>query len=387
MTARDTALIGADIFDGTTLHSNAALLVRIDKSIEVLSEKDVPKSTAKHRLDGGIIAPGFVDLQVNGGGGVMFNDAQDIATLRTIARAHATTGTAALLPTLITDTPERTRAAIEAVVGAIAEKTPGIIGIHLEGPHLSVARKGAHDASLIRAMTDADMAVYLDAADRLANVMLTVAPENVSDDQIARLVRAGVIVSLGHTDASYDRCMQAFDAGARCATHLFNAMSQLSSRAPGLVGAALTHPNICAGLIADAVHVHPATMRAALGAKSVAAKQGPGQIFLVTDAMATGGCDIQEFVLNGRKVRRENGRLTLEDGTLAGADLEFSRAISVLVDQVGVKITDAVAMATRVPAQILRDDMGFGRIGVRDNGLIHLDKITHRPGSIAALLR
>ena len=386
MTPRETALIGADIFDGNAVHSDAALLVRADGSVAIAAVDAVPEGCVVRRLDGGIIAPGFVDLQVNGGGGVMFNDAQTAQTLQIMAQAHATTGTAALLPTLITDTPARTRAAIDAVACAIDEKVPGIIGIHLEGPHLSVARKGAHDASLIRAMTDADMAVFLDAADRLANVMLTVASENVRDDQIAQLAQAGVIVSLGHTDASFDRCMSAFDAGARCATHLFNAMSQLGSREPGLVGAALTHPGASAGLIADAIHVHPATMQAALAAKMAAAKGAPGRIFLVTDAMATGGCDLQEFTLNGRTVRREKGRLTLEDSTLAGADLNFGRAVSVLVDQVGVSVPDAVAMATSIPAGLLRDDMGFGRIGGLENGLVHLDKTTLQPQQIASFL-
>ena len=386
MTARETALIGADIHDGLTLHKGAALMARADGSVAVVSSDDVPMGCATQHLDGGIIAPGFVDLQVNGGGGVMFNDAQTVETLQVMAKAHATTGTAALLPTLITDTPDRTRAAIDAVARAIDEKLPGIIGIHLEGPHLSVARKGAHDPSLIRPMTDADIAVLLDAANRLANVMLTVAPENVRDDQISALAAAGVIVSLGHTDASFDRCMSAFDAGASCATHLFNAMSQLGNREPGLVGAVLTHPAVSAGLIADAVHVHPATMRAALSAKSVVAKDGPGQIFLVTDAMATGGCDIQEFTLNGRIVRRENGRLTLGDGTLAGADVDFGRAISVVMDQVGVGLQDAVAMATTLPAHLLRDDMGFGRIDGLENGLVHLDKTTNQPRHIASLL-
>jgi len=381
MSAQNTALIGADIFDGEALHSDAALVARADGVVAIVAVDDLPQSCDRRQIDGGIIVPGFVDLQVNGGGGVMFNDAQTVEALQVMAEAHATTGTAALLPTLITDTAERTRAAIDAVAQAIDEKLLGIIGIHLEGPHLSVARKGAHDASLIRAMTDADMAVFLDAADRLANVMLTVAPENVSDNQIAQLAKAGVIVSLGHTDASYDRCMAAFDAGARCATHLFNAMSQLSSREPGLVGAALAHPNVNAGLIADAVHVHPATMRMAL-----AAKTGPVQVFLVTDAMATGGCDIQEFTLNGRVVRRENGRLTLEDGTLAGADLEFGRAVSVLVDQVGLPMQDAIGIATSVPAGLLRDDMGFGRIGTWDNGLVHLAQTTWKPRHIASLL-
>jgi N-acetylglucosamine-6-phosphate deacetylase len=161
--------------------------------------------------------------------------------------------------------------------------------------------------------------------------------------------------------------MSAFDAGARCATHLFNAMSQLGSRAPGLVGAALTHPNVNAGLIADGIHVHPATMRLAL-----AAKQGPSQMFLVTDAMATGGCDIQEFMLNGRRVGRDNGRLTLEDGTLAGADIDFASAISMLIDQVGISTQNAVAMATSIPAQMLRDDMGFGGMNGSQTGLFYL---------------
>ncbi len=382
MIARDIALTGADIYDGQTLYSDAVLLVRATGEVSVVAKGKLPEGVEMRPLDGGVIAPGFVDLQVNGGGGVMFNDAQTVETLQIMAAAHATTGTAALLPTLITDTPECTQAAIDAVVQAVDEKVSGIIGIHLEGPHLSVARKGAHDASLIRPMTDADMAMLLDAADRLANVMLTVAPENVRNDQIAQLAKAGIIVSLGHTDASYDRCMAAFDAGARCATHLFNAMSQLGSRAPGLVGAALAHGGVSAGLIADAVHVHPATMRAAL-----AAKNGPGRMFLVTDAMATGGCDIGEFTLNGRVVRRENGRLTLEDGTLAGADLDFAKAISILRTQVGVSAQEAVAMATSVPAGLLRDPMGFGQIDGRVSGLVHLDKTSNQSTRIARLVQ
>ncbi|MGC1496994.1 MAG: N-acetylglucosamine-6-phosphate deacetylase [Sulfitobacter sp.] len=381
MTARDVALIGADIYDGKALQSGKALLVRTDGRVAVLDVDALPKGCTTRHLNGGMIAPGFVDLQVNGGGGVMFNDAQTVETLNTMAQAHATTGTTALLPTLITDTPERTRAAIDAVVQAIDEKLPGIAGIHLEGPHLSVARKGAHDGSLIRAMSDKDMTVFLDAANRLANVMLTVAPENVRDDQITQLSKAGVVVSLGHTNASFDRCMAAFDAGARCATHLFNAMSQLGSREPGLVGAALTHPEVHAGLIADAIHVHPATIRTAL-----AAKQGPGQIFLVTDAMATGGCDIQSFCLNGREIRREDGRLTLEDGTLAGADLEFGQAMSVLVDQVGTPAKDAIAMATSIPAHLLRDDMGFGRLGASIEGIQYIDLKARETCAISAVL-
>ncbi|MCG3268102.1 N-acetylglucosamine-6-phosphate deacetylase [Yoonia sp. I 8.24] len=351
------AYLGAQIFDGQTLHDDHALGVGGDGYLSVLPRQALPEGCPITHLAGGVIAPRFVDLQVNGGGGVMFNDDQSVATLRVIAQAHATTGTGAILPTLITDTPARTAAAIDAVDAAIAQKVDGIVGIHLEGPHLSVARKGAHDPHLIRAMDDMDLRVLLNAADRLANVMVTLAPENVTPLQIKQLSDAGITVSLGHTDADVDTCHAAFDAGARCVTHLFNAMSQLGSRAPGLVGAALARDDVYAGLIADAIHVHPTTMRIAL-----AAKPQSERVFLVTDAMATAGSDIQKFSLNGRDVFRHDGRLTLDDGTLAGADLAMPRAIDVMVEQVGDDIGQAFARATSTPAQLLRDPGTAGMI-------------------------
>lgn len=363
-----TAYVGADIHDGTDLHEDAALIAYPDGGAEIISLEILPDAMTRHALPEGIITPGFVDLQVNGGGGVMFNDDQSVSALRTIAEAHTAIGTAALLPTLITDTPERTRAATAAVEQAIAARVPGIIGIHLEGPHLSVARKGAHDPDLIRPMTDEDMTVFLSAADRLPNVKLTVAPENTTCEQISELTDAGVIVSLGHSDASYDTCMRAFDAGACCVTHLFNAMSQLGNRDPGLVGAALSHGEVHAGLIADGIHVHPASMRAAL-----AAKTGPGRIFLVTDAMATAGSNITEFTLNQRKVLRRNRRLTLENGTLAGADLDLTRAISVLVNEVGQPLESAISRATSTPCELLRENDGIGRFTGRCEGLKYID--------------
>lgn len=308
-------------------------------------------------LGGGVIVPGFVDLQVNGGGGVMFNDHQDVATLRTIAQAHASTGTVAILPTLITDTHARTRAAIDAVEQAIAEGVAGIAGIHLEGPHLSVARKGAHDPKLIRPMEQADLALMLHAAERLPNVMVTVAPENTTPAQITAMADAGIVVSLGHTDAGFDTCMAAFAAGARCVTHLFNAMSQMGNREPGLVGATLAHGDIYAGMIADGIHVHPNTLRVAL-----AAKPDPERLFLVTDAMATAGSPITGFSLNGREVFRENHRLTLADGTLAGADLEMARAVSVMVNDAGDSLASAVARTSAIPAQLLRSRGTLGTL-------------------------
>jgi N-acetylglucosamine-6-phosphate deacetylase len=354
-----TALLGAKIHDGTAMHGGKALVHENGILVGMLDQNDLPEGCTKQHLNGGVIIPGFVDLQVNGAGGVMFNDSQSVETLETMSRALASVGTLAFMPTLITDIPERSQAAIDAVAAAIERGVAGVVGLHLEGPHLSIKRKGAHDPSLIRSMTDADLTMIIKAAEHLPNVMLTLAPENATVDQVAALHQAGVIVSLGHTDASYDICMDYMAIGARCATHLFNAMSQLGNREPGLVGATLDNGTVSAGLIADGFHVHPASIRAALRAK-----QGPEQIFLVSDAMATVGSGITEFELNGRVIYRQDGRLTLSDGTLAGADLDFPKALRVMINDVGVSPSAAIAMATSIPAGILRSSGGFGQLTV-----------------------
>ncbi|MCU9846858.1 N-acetylglucosamine-6-phosphate deacetylase [Defluviimonas sp. WL0024] len=358
---------GAMIFDGDRL-GPGALLVDRGRIAAILPPEARPDATETVVLPGGILAPGFVDLQLNGGGGVMFNDAPSVATLARIAEAHERLGTLMFLPTLITDTSAQTRAAIDAVEGAIAAGISGVAGLHLEGPHLSLARKGAHDPALIRPMEEGDLAMLLDAARRLPRLMVTLAPESVSLAQISALSEAGVIVSLGHTDADFATCKAAVTAGARLATHLFNAMSPLGHREPGLVGTALTTGALDAGLIADGIHVHPAAMAAAL-----AAKAGPGEIFLVTDAMAPAGTGIRRFELNGREILRRDGRLTLADGTLAGADLNFTRAIRVLRDDVGVALDRALAMASRIPARVLglTDRCGMLEPG-RDADFVHL---------------
>jgi len=350
------AYLGADIFDGEIRLQGHALLVEDGRVSALVHEGAIPDAAGVTWLDGGLIAPGFVDLQVNGGGGVMFNDDPSVDVLRVMARAHAGLGATAILPTLITDTARHTRAAIAAVETALVEGVAGIIGLHLEGPHLSVARKGAHEAGLIREMQADDLALLCEAAARLPVLMVTLAPENVSPDQIRVLAAAGVIVSLGHSDAGFEPCMAAAEAGASCVTHLFNAMSQLGNREPGLVGAALTSGGLSAGLIADGIHVHPATIRAAL-----AAKQGPGRVFLVSDAMSVAGSAQTEFTLNGRLIRREGGRLTLEGGTLAGADLDQLTAIRNLVGWGIVGEDAALAMATSIPADVIGATR-FGRL-------------------------
>ncbi|UPH71790.1 N-acetylglucosamine-6-phosphate deacetylase [Abyssibius alkaniclasticus] len=353
------ALTGATIFDGESRISGHALVLDAGRVLGILPPGQLPEGAEIQTLEGGLLTAGFVDLQVNGGGGVMLNDAPEAATMETIAKAHLPFGTTSLLPTLITDTQAHVRAAIAA---AKACTSPGVAGLHLEGPHLSVARKGAHDAALIRAMSDEDLTALCDAAQSLPSLYLTVAPESVTAAQIRHLVDAGAIVSLGHSDCGYAQASAAYDAGATAATHLFNAMSQLTNREPGMVGALLNEGRASSGVIADGIHVHPATLRAAL-----AAKQGPGRLFLVSDAMATIGTDMRSFTLNGREILRENGRLTLGDGTLAGADLDMISAVRFMVDVIGLAQDEALRMASAYPADLLgrADEIGRLRPGTQ----------------------
>lgn len=339
---------GGAIFDGETLHAGWAARFEAGRCVALGPQGDVPAADHIVDLGGDILSPGYVDLQVNGGDGVMFNDAPNVETLSRIARAHRRLGALRILPTLITDSAEKTRAAIDAATRAVERGVEGIAGLHLEGPHLSVERKGAHEARFIRPMDADDLTTLLDAAKVLPALMVTLAPENATPDQVQQLAEAGVVVSLGHTDADYATCVAYNQAGAGCATHLFNAMSQMGNRAPGLVGAVLDTGGFSAGLIADGVHVHPAAMRAAWRAKT-----GPGRIFLVSDAMAVAGTDNLSFTLEGRMIQRHDGRLTLEDGTLAGADLDLTTALRVLSRDVGVPLAEALRAATQTPAALI----------------------------------
>ncbi|MER9235552.1 N-acetylglucosamine-6-phosphate deacetylase [Mesorhizobium sp. M0622] len=350
------ALTGARIFDGDDWHDNAALVVRAGLVEAIVPAGAVPSGVARIETGGGMLVPGFVDLQVNGGGGVMLNDHPDVASIQTICRAHAPFGTTALLPTLITDTSEITAAAVAAGAEAARQKVPGFLGLHLEGPHLSIARKGAHDPALIRPMTDADQAMLIAARKNLPVLLTTVAPESVAPDQVSALSKAGVIVSIGHSDTGYATARAFAEAGATVVTHLFNAMSQIGNREPGLAGAAIDTGTFYAGVIADGIHVDPATMAIALRAK-----QGPGRILLVTDAMATIGTDMTSFMLNGRTIHRKDGRLTLADGTLAGADLDMISAVRFVHRVVGLDLDEALRMASLYPAQAIGQSHRLGR--------------------------
>jgi N-acetylglucosamine-6-phosphate deacetylase len=342
------ALIGKRIFDGTAWHEDSAVVFEGDR---ITAIRPVGSLLAEiETIDGGeIIAPGFIDLQVNGGGGVLLNEEPTVEGIATICAAHAKFGTTALLPTLITDTFEITSQTVEAGIEAKRQGVPGFLGLHLEGPHLSVARKGAHDAKLIRTMEDRDLDLILACGAALDALMVTIAPESVSPEQVATLARAGITVSLGHTEASYEIARLYAQAGVSTVTHLFNAMSPLGHREPGLVGAALDLCGLHAGLIADGIHVHPAAMGVALRAKN-----GPGRVFLVTDAMSPIGTDMTSFTLNGREILRRDGKLTLADGTLAGADIDMASSVRLVHQILGLPLEEALRMASLYPAEAVQ---------------------------------
>ena len=366
--SQQLAVSAERIFDGHAWHEDAALVTKEGRVSAILPRRDLPPATPHHDLGDGMLVPGFVDLQVNGGGGVLFNNDPSVEAIRTICAAHARFGTTALLPTLITDTPAVTGEAIAAGSAAAAEGVDGFLGLHLEGPHLSLARKGTHDPGLIRPMTPDDLQVLLATRGHLPNLLCTVAAETVPPAQISALATAGIIVSIGHSDAGYDTTMQAFAAGACMATHLFNAMSQLGNREPGVVGAVLDSPQVFAGVIADGIHVHPASLGAALRAR-----RQPGRLFLVTDAMSQTGTDISTLTLNGRTITRSGGALRLDDGTLAGADLDMIDAVRFMHRVIGLSLEEALRMAALYPAEALGVAASHGHLaaGARSD-FVHL---------------
>lgn len=305
-------------------------------------------------LQGGWLLPGFIDVQVNGGGGALFNNTPDVATLRTIAAAHRRFGTTAMLPTLISDDLEVMRAAIAATHDAIAQAVPGVLGIHLEGPYIAPARKGTHDASKFR-VPDADEIALAASLDN-GVTLLTLAPERVPLETIRALVERGVIVAAGHTAASYEEVRAGLDAGIRGFTHLYNAMSPLQGREPGAVGAALEDRDSWVGIIVDGVHVHPGSLRVALAAKP------RGRLLLVTDAMPPVGAADPSYVLYGETITAIDGVVRNAAGSLAGSALDMATAVRNTVQLLGQPLAEAARMASTYPAQFLNVDDRMGHI-------------------------
>lgn len=353
------ALTATRLFDGFRMLERHAVLVEGDRVRAVVPAGDIPAGARRRDLGGGLLAPGFIDLQVNGGGGVLFNDDPTPGTIRAIGRAHRRFGTTGFLPTLITDVPDTLPAAVAAARAVMAEPPDDaarVLGVHLEGPFLNVARRGVHAAEHIRAMTEDDIALLCRLAGGPGRILVTLAPECVPPGAIRRLTGAGLIVAAGHTAATYDEIQAALAEGLAGFTHLFNAMSPFGSREPGTVGAALAAPEAWCGIIADGHHVHPAALRVAVAAKS------RGLVLLVTDAMPPVGAADPSFRLYGQTITATGGRCTTADGTLAGSALDMAGAVRNAVDLLGLPVEHALRMASAYPASALFPEPRFGRL-------------------------
>ena len=323
-----------------------AVLVENGRILSVTASSDPALAAADRRvdLDGDMLAPGFIDTQVNGGGGVLFNEQPSVEAIRAIGAAHRRYGTTGFLPTLISDDLDCVGLAMQAAGRAVKE-VPGALGIHVEGPFINQQRKGIHDATKFRRLDE--RAFQMLTSPQAGRTLVTLAPELTTPAMITRLVGAGIIVAAGHTDGTYEQIVEALGAGVTGFTHLYNAMSPLASRGPGAVGAALDHDSAWAGIIVDGHHVAPASLRIALKA------MGPDRLMLVTDAMPSVGAETKSFLLQGRFITVKNGVCVDEAGVMAGTDLDMAGAVRNAVTLLGVDLPTAIRMASHVPASFL----------------------------------
>jgi N-acetylglucosamine-6-phosphate deacetylase len=342
------------------IESGKTVLVRDGRIESIVGAREVVGADRIFDLAGQLLVPGFIDAQVNGGGGVSFNDEPRVESIAAIGTAHRKFGTTGFLPTLISDDLSVVSRGIEAVRDAITQRVPGVLGIHIEGPFLSNERRGMHDGSKLRTL-DAD-AVKLLATPTGGVTMVTLAPECTTPAIIRALTDAGVIVSAGHTNATFDELQPAFAAGLRGFTHLFNAMSPMTSREPGAVGAALANADSWVGLIVDGHHVHPEVLKIALRAKR------RDRFMLVSDAMPSVGSAVKEFRIQGKRITVQGDKIVDEDGRLAGAHLHMAGAVRNTVDMLGVPLADALRLASANPAAFLKlSDVGHIAPGQRAN--------------------
>ena len=348
------AYLNARIFTGSRWLEGHAVIIEEGQIAKICAESEIQKDCTVDDLGGGILAPGFIDIQVNGGGGLLLNEATTLDDLETIATAHRRFGTTSLIPTLITDGWERMTQVAALIREAIAVNLPGIRGVHFEGPYLNEERKGVHDANYIRGL-EAEFIDLITAGD-LGSVVVTLAPERVPPEIITQLVEAGIRVSAGHSNASYEQARDALEAGLSGFTHLYNAMPPMLKRAPGIVGAALNDRNSFCGIINDGHHVHPAVLKAAIAAR------GADHMMLVTDAMAAVGTDLTHFSLGKQEIWVKDGRCETENGTLAGSHLDMAAAVRNAVTLLDQPIETALNMASGVPARFLGLDKILGRI-------------------------
>lgn len=360
-----SALINGRIFTGTHWIDDHALVIEQDRILDICPVDELTLDLKSQvDLKNMMLLPGFIDTQVNGGGGVLFNDAPTLETLARIGASHRQFGTTGFLPTLISDDLAVVAAAIAVVDQGMANNMPGLLGIHLEGPFLNPLRKGVHNANKFRIIDDAAFSLLTSL--KKGKTLVTLAPEMTTPDMIFRLTQAGVIVAGGHSAADYHQTKIALAAGLRSFTHLFNAMTPLTSREPGMVGAALEDPDSYCGIILDGYHVHPASAKIAIAAKA------RGKMVLVTDAMPSVGATKKEFLLNGEMIHCENGRCATAQGVLAGSDLDMLSAVRNTIRLINLSFEEATRMASLYPATMLglEDQLGRLTIGAKANMIL-----------------
>jgi len=350
----DAALVNGRVMTDRGLVDGLAVRLQGERIAALGPAAEIAAGAEVRDLEGALLLPGFIDTQVNGGDGLLFNDEPTLATIARIGAAHRKFGTTGFLPTLISDDLGKVRIAVEAARQAIEGGVPGVLGIHIEGPYLNVARRGIHQASKLR-RTDASSFALLTSL-KVGRTLVTLAPEATSLEMIERLVGAGVVVSAGHTNAPYAAVRAALDHGLSGFTHLFNAMSPLTSREPGAVGAALEDERAWCGIIVDGVHVDPVVLKLALRAH-------PHDRFnLITDAMPCVGSGQTSFQLQGKTIAVRDGACFDEAGTLAGSALDMAAAVRNAVGLLGLDLADASRMASRNPAEFLGLEHEYGRI-------------------------
>lgn len=362
---------GARIFDGHTFLENHSLVFDGEKIVGIVPSSEQAADSDCLVLDGGVLAPGFIDLQVNGGGGKLFNNDPSVEALKAMLHGHRMYGTTTMTPTLISDTSTQHQAGVAAVEQAVKEGIKGVLGVHIEGPFFNIERRGTHKAEYIRKPMAEDLAWICRASQQNADMVtiVTLAPEQTEKGQIAQLVEAGVVVCAGHTDALYADVKAALDEGLSGFTHLFNAMRPLTGREPGVVGAALEDRHAWCGVIADGHHVHSSSLAVAIAAKP------QGKVYLVTDAMSTIGHPEKSFEIYGEVIQEKNGCLINAEGRLAGSAISMIDSVRYAVEGVGLELAEALRMASLYPAQFVgrADQLGLLAEGYRAD-IVHFDE-------------
>ncbi|MBD1571867.1 N-acetylglucosamine-6-phosphate deacetylase [Vibrio sp. S17_S38] len=347
------ALLNATIYTGHDMLTQHAVLIAAGKIHSVVKIDELPKDIKTIDLNGDILSPGFIDLQLNGCGGVMFNDKITADTMQIMHLANLKSGCTSFLPTLITSSDEDMKQAIQAERDYQQQFQNQSLGLHLEGPYLNVLKKGIHRPDFIRQSDSNMIDIICDNSDVIAKV--TLAPEQNSPEHIRRLRDANIVVSIGHTNATYAEARQGFANGISFATHLFNAMTPMVGREPGVVGAIYDTPEVYAGIIADGFHVDYANIR-------IAHKVKGEKLVLVTDATAPAGAEMDYFIFVGKKVYYRDGKCVDENGTLGGSALTMIEAVQNTVEHVGIALDEALRMATLYPARAIGVDNKLGQI-------------------------